>query len=60
MRDKTAAEEKKYQERAAKALSQWNEIPEAEAIPIVIGKEMKGRTENNKEKEMYLKQEDRD
>ena len=60
MRDEQDAENKKFSERATKALSQLDEIPEAEAIPIVIGKEMKVRTDYNKEKDIYLKQQDRD
>ena len=60
MRDNTAKKEKEASERAAKALSELQEIPEAEAIPIVEGKEMKGRTIYNKEKDIYLKQQERD
>ena len=60
MRDNTAKKEKEASERAEKALSELQEIPEAEAIPLVIGKEMKGRTDYNKEKDIYLKQADKD
>ena len=59
MRDDTAKKEKEASERATKALSQLDEIPEAEAIPIVVGKEMKGQTDSDKEKDIYLKQADR-
>ena len=45
---------------ARKALAQLQEIPEAEAIPIVEGKEIKGRTDYSKEDNIYLKQKDRD
>ena len=57
---KRKKDEKKAAEQQIVPEATQVSTPESSAIPIAIATEMKGRTDYNKEENIYLKQSDRD